>query len=179
MRDKVKPYACDIWNSKIMDPDTNLIDVTAQEVVLTLLPRTVGKFTRYGLVVNKLRYHCDGYKEAYLKGGKCTVSYNPDDAGKVWLQTEDGTYDEFKLIEAKYNGMTFSQVSEQKLGVNNLVRKEQGASLQAKIDLLSFIETAAEQKDKPADANIKGIRDNRKAEKHRSHEDIGGVLKDG
>ena len=48
----------------------NLIGVTAQELTLTLLPRTTGKFSRYGLKVNKMRYHCDGYTERCLKGGK-------------------------------------------------------------------------------------------------------------
>ena len=37
-------------------------------LVLTLLPRTEGKFSRFGLKVNKLRYHNEGYTEEYLKG---------------------------------------------------------------------------------------------------------------
>lgn len=66
IREQVRPYACDIWNWKVQEPGTNLISASEKEIVLTLLPRTEGKFTRYGLMVNKLRYHRDGYKEEYL-----------------------------------------------------------------------------------------------------------------
>ena len=67
--EQVRPYACDIWNWKVQEPGTNLIAGTEKEIVLTLLPRTEGKFSGYGLIVNKLRYHRDGYKEEYLRGG--------------------------------------------------------------------------------------------------------------
>ena len=67
--EQVRPYACDIWNWKVQEPGTNLIAATEKEIVLTLLPRTEGKFSRYGLIVNKLRCHRDGYKEEYLRGG--------------------------------------------------------------------------------------------------------------
>ena len=93
---KIRPYACDIWAYKVQQPGTNLISVTEKEIALSLLPRTEGKFTRYGLMVNKLRYHRDGYKEAYLKGGICVVSYNPDDVSSVWVRTDECSYEEFK-----------------------------------------------------------------------------------
>lgn len=38
------------------------------------------------LMVNKLRYHRDGYKEEYLRGGSCVVAYNPDDVSHIWLE---------------------------------------------------------------------------------------------
>ena len=52
----VKPYANCIWNYSISQEGANLIDVDYKSLVLTLLPRTTGKFSRFGLKVNKLRY---------------------------------------------------------------------------------------------------------------------------
>ena len=53
--DGVLPYANTIWNWKKDEAGANLIDVSAKDLVLTLLPRTNGKFTRYGLKANRLR----------------------------------------------------------------------------------------------------------------------------
>ena len=174
---QVRPYACDIWNWKLQEPGTNLIAATEREIVLTLLPRTEGKFTRYGLMVNKLRYHRDGYKEKYLRGGKCTVSYNPDDVSHVWLRNDNG-YEEFQIIETMYTGKTLEQVTEIKRGQEAIVRNEAEEALQAKIRLMSFIETAAEQKTPPEKVSIKGIRDKRQSEKRKNHKNI-EVIKNG
>lgn len=84
IQNQIRPYACDIWNWKLKELGTNLIFTSEKEIVVTLLPRTEGKFTRFGLMVNKLRYHRDGYKEEYLRGRKCTVAYNPDDVSHIW-----------------------------------------------------------------------------------------------
>ena len=178
IKSQVRPYACDIWNYKINEPGTNLIVAEEKEIVLTLLPRTEAKFSRYGLMVNKLRYHRDGYKEDYLRGGKCIVAYNPDDVSCIWLKTETG-FEEFQLIESMYLGKTVSQVTEMKQNQEALVKNEAEEALQAKIHLMAFIETAAGQKQAPEHAVIKGIRDNRKTEKQKKHKDIGRVLADG
>ena len=179
LRLQVKPYACNIWEYKVQEAGTNLIDVTANEIVLTLLPRTEGKFTRHGLMVNKLRYHRDGYKEEYLKGGKCIVTYNPDDVTKVWLKTVEGRFEEFHVIETAYNGQTLEKVTDTRKKKRSLVKNESKDALQAKIHLLSFIETAVEQKNPPTNADIKGIRQNRQAERRRTHKDVGKVVADG
>ena len=71
--------------------------------MLTLLPRTTGRFSRSGLKVNKLRYHREGYTEQYLSGGDVTVAYNPEDVSSVWV-LEDGAYTEFTIIESRYQG---------------------------------------------------------------------------
>lgn len=129
---RIKPYACDIWNYKLSEPGANLIRATEAEIVLTLLPRTEGKFTRFGLMVNKLRYHKAGYKEAYLKGGACTVAYNPDDVSFVWLKTKMG-FDEFKLIDSRHLGKTLEQVAKLELEQEALIKNEAEEALQAKI----------------------------------------------
>ena len=55
IRAQVRPYACDLWAHKLTEPGTNLISAAEKDIVLTLLPRTEGRFTRYGLKANRLR----------------------------------------------------------------------------------------------------------------------------
>ena len=55
---QVKPYASQIWNWGKSQIGANLIEIGKRELMLTLLPRTTGKFSRSELKVNKLRYHC-------------------------------------------------------------------------------------------------------------------------
>ena len=176
LQEKVRPYACDIWSWKVHEPGTDLIAASEKEIVLTLLPRTEGKFTRYGLMVNKLRYHRDGYKDHYLKGGDCTVAFNPDDVSHVWLKTDAG-YEEFKLIETMHTGKTLAQVSEMKKSQEALVRNEAEAALQAKIQLMAFIENAAAQSTPSEKTSIKGIREKRQTERRRKHKNIEEVIR--
>lgn len=178
IQEQVRPYACDIWNWKVQEPGTNLIEATEKEIVLALLPRTEGKFTRYGLMVNKLRYHRNGYKEEYLRGGCCVVVYNPDDVSHTWLRTDNG-YEEFQIIETMYTGKSLEQVSEIKKGQEAIVRNEAEEALRAKISLMSFIETAVEQNTPPEKVNIKGIRDKRQSEKRKKHKNIEEAIKNG
>ena len=70
LREGIKPYASAVWNHRLNEPSTILIPVSEQILSLILLPRTEGKFTRFGLRVNKLRYHCEGFTEKYLAGGE-------------------------------------------------------------------------------------------------------------
>jgi len=175
---QVRPYACDIWSWKVQEPGANLIVVSEKEIVLTLLPRTEGKFTRYGLMVNKLRYHRDGYKEEYLKGGKCIVAYNPDDVSHIWLRTNNG-YEEFQIIETMYTGKSLEQVSEIKKSQEVIVRNEAEEVLRAKIRLMNFIEAAVEQNTPPEKVSIKGIRDKRQSEKRKKHKNIEEVIGNG
>lgn len=172
---QVHPYACDIWNWKVQEPGTNQITVAKKEIILTLLPRTEGRFTRYGLMVNRIRYHRDGYKEKYLKGGKSTVAYNPDDVSHVWLRTDDG-YEEFQVIESMYAGRTLEEVSETKQKQDTLVKNEAEEELQARIRLMTFIETAVNESTPPADASIRGIREKRQSERRKQHRNIEEVI---
>lgn len=178
IKKQIRPYSCEIWNWKVQEPGTNLITATDKEIILTLLPRTEGTFTRYGLMVNKLRYHREGYKEAYLKGGKCTAVYNPDDVSHVWLRTEDG-FEEFQIIETMYEGKTVAQVVEIKQSQESIVKNEAEKALQAKIDLMRFIETAAKKNDRPVEANIKGISEQRQSEKRKQHKNIERMIDNG
>lgn len=57
---QVEPYASQIWNWGKSQIGANLIGIGKRELMLTLLPRTTGKFSRSELKMNKLRYHCEG-----------------------------------------------------------------------------------------------------------------------
>lgn len=177
LENKVPPYPCDVWNWKKKEAGANLITVSKRELVLTLLPRTTGKFTRFGLKVNKLRYYADGYNELFLQGGSMVVAYNPDDCSKVWVREKDGIFVEFELIEARFAEMAIGEVQEIHRQQKQLVNDSLQENYQAKIELMNFIETVA-TKDSPNDVQINGSRSARKSARKKTHKDIGGMLND-
>ena len=81
----IKPYANEIWNYGCGQDGCNLITVDKEQLILTLLPRTEGRFTRFGLSVNGMHYHNKLFREQYLNGKECTVAYNPDNVCQIWL----------------------------------------------------------------------------------------------
>ena len=176
LESNVKPYANEIWNWKVEnDIGTNLISVSNKDMVLTLLPRTKGTFTKYGLKVNRLRYHAEGYKERYLQGGDVIVAYNPDNCNKVWLIEKDGSFIEFSLIESRFEDMSLDNVQEIQRKQKELMKDTIRDNYQAKIELMSFIESVA-SKSKSTDVQMKDIRAARKSATRKQHKDIGGVI---
>lgn len=139
----IEPFASCIFRYGQSLPGANLINVTQEELRLTLLPRTVGKFSRKGLIVNKLRYRADGYTEEYLNGGECTVAYDPEDVSTVWL-LRDGAYEPFDLIEKAYSGKTEAEVAEIKTAKRDHSRQFQKEKLAAQLQLASEIQTIAQ-----------------------------------
>lgn len=138
------PFANQIWNWKISNQETNLIEVSKKETSLTLLPRTVGKFTRRGLKLNGLRYYADGYKEQFLRGGDIIVSYNPENCNHVWIKEKNGSFVEFNLIEKRFSNMSLEEIQDIQCQQKQLVQKAVRDQYQSKIDLMNFIETVAE-----------------------------------
>ena len=176
LENDVKPYANEIWNWKVEnDIGTNLISVSSKDLMLTLLPRTNGKFTKYGLKVNRLRYHAEGYKEKYLQGGDVIVAYNPDNCNKVWVKEKDGSFVEFSLIESRFEDMSLDSVQEIQQKQKELMKDTMRDNYQSKIELMSFIESVA-SKPKSTDVQIKDTRVARKSATRKQHKDIGGVI---
>ena len=176
LENDVKPYANEIWNWKVEnDIGTNLISVSSKDLVLTLLPRTSGKFTKYGLKVNRLRYHAEGYKEKYLQGGDVIVAYNPDNCNKVWLKEKDGSFVEFSLIESRFEDMSLDSVQDIQQKQKEIMKDTMRDNYQAKIELMSFIESIA-SKSKSSDVQIKDTRAARKSATRKQHKNIGGVI---
>lgn len=172
----VLPYANTIWNWKKNETGTNLIDVSVRDLVLTLLPRTDGRFTRYGLKVNRLRYYADGYKEQFLQGGAAVVACNPDNCNKVWLREKDGSFVEFSLIESRFADMSLEAVQSIQRQQKQLVQDALRDNYQAKIELMSFIETVSATATPTDNVQIKGSRSVRKSATKQHHKDIGGVM---
>lgn len=167
---EIKPYANCLWEyGKTLD-GANLISVSAEQVVLTLLPRTVGKFTRFGLKVNKMRYHHVNYVEKYLQGSEVTVAYNPDDVTYVWV-IENGAYIRFDLIESRFKGKELEEVTDMKKRQRKLVKDEEVARTQAEIRLATHIEAISKNAVKSDKVNIKGVRETRKREQSKQHVD--------
>ena len=144
----------------------NLIDVEPQALRQTMLPRALGKFGRHGLTVNKLRYHCEGYTEQYLKGGEVVVSYDPDDVSCVWV-VEQGEYTRFDLIPSRYKGKTLTDVGEMQTAQRDLMKTEETSQIQAEIDLARHIQTIANNALHTSATGIKNIRATRNVEKQR------------
>lgn len=173
----IKPYANVIFEHGKQQRGANLLSVNKKELIYTLLPRTQGKFTRFGLKTNNLRYKHDDFTEQYLKGGTVTVAYNPEDVSVVWV-IDKGTYIPFQLIETRFCGQGLTEVEQQKLEVKELVKREASYNLQAQIDLAEDIQVIAIETVKHADTNIKGIRKARRVERDRTHIDyakVGGL----
>ena len=168
--DGVKPYASSIfaWGKEQMG--ANLISVTPQRLIQTLLPRTTGTFTRKGLRVNGLRYKHDDFTESYLSGGEVTVAYNPEDVTEIWL-LDDGQYVPFTLIESRFSGKTLAVVQTIQKARKQTVHAATADNLQAQIDLAEHIQVIA-SKGKQTDVGIKNIRSTRKREQARTHIDF-------
>lgn len=170
----VQPNASAIWNWNMTQPGANLISVDRERLMLTLLPRTTGTFTRHGLKVNQMRYAHDGYTEAYLSGGTVTVAYNPDDVSCVWL-IENGSYTRFDLIENRFAGKRLTTVQAMQTAQKAIIKDSVQDNLQAKIDLADHICTIASATGSTGKTQIKSVRENRKREQRRSHVDYAKV----
>ena len=165
---QVKPYASQIWNWGKSQIGANLIEIGKRELMLTLLPRTTGKFSRSGLKVNKLRYHCEGYTEQYLSGGDVTVAYNPENVTSVWV-LEDGTYTEFTVIESRFEGKDLTAVQELQTSQRDIAKGAARDNLQAQINLAQHIEAIAGSGAGRGDVHMKNIRSTRRREQTKNH----------
>ncbi len=167
---QVKPYASEIWNYDKANNGIRLIPVSAEKLILTLLPRTTGKFGRNGLRVNGIRYKHDGYTEQYLKGETAIAAYNPEDVSFVWL-IENGVYIPFTLVENRFRGKKMEEVSEMLGKQKALVKASVPLSTQAKIDLANHIQAVADTASRSGDTDRKHIRQTRRREQRKTHRD--------
>ena len=79
------------------------------------------------------------------------------------------------MIENRFSGMSLDTAMNAKKQQRLLVKDAIRDSYQAKINLMSFVETVASS-NIVGDVKIKGTRNTRTMEKKRRHKDIGGVL---
>ena len=166
----IKPHANCIWNFSKNQIGANLIEVTPKKLMLTLLPRTEGTFSRFGLKVNKLRYTNEGYTEHFLKGDTVTVAYNPEDVSFVWI-IENGDYVQFNLIETRFTGKSIDEVNSLVKSQKDMVYDAKSEINQAKISLAGHIEAIANNSSNVLDVKFNNIRNNRKREQRKKHVD--------
>lgn len=138
----VKPYASLLWQWGKNSLGANLISVDKETLNLCLLPRTKGKFTRRGLVVNKVRYKAEGFTERYLQGGDCVVAYDPKDASAIWL-VEKGSYTPFTIILSEFEGLSVGEIDALQSKKKALVKGEEDNNTKARIALMKSIEEIA------------------------------------
>lgn len=168
----IKPYANEIWNYGCGQDGCSLINVCREQLILTLLPRATGRFTRFGLSVNGMHYHNINFREQYLNGKECLVAYNPDNVCQIWL-IENGSYIPFDLIESRYREKNLTGVQEMKQRQRDLVRQEAENRTQAEIDLAGHISAIAGASGEQAKPSVKNIRANREKEQRKLHKDLG------
>ncbi len=168
----IKPYANEIWNYGCGQDGCCLIRVCREQLILTLLPRTKGKFTRHGLSVNGMHYHNINFREQYLNGKECIVSYNPDNVCHIWM-IENGSYIPFDLIESRYREKNLTGVQEMKRRQRDLIRQEAENRTQAELDLAGHISAIAGASGEQAKPSVKNIRANREKEQRKLHKDLG------
>ena len=167
---EIKPYSNCIWKYGMehLRGCNVLQDITKEQIILTLLPRTDGNFSRFGLKVNGLRYFCKGFFERCLKGGKVTVAYDRTDVSCVWLY-EEGEYTRFDLIESRYQGKDIEAVLDMKERPKEIINREQQQSIQSEIDLASHIQAIKHNAVTETSPDVKNIRETREEERKRRH----------
>ena len=170
IQNQIQPFASSIWEWGKSQSGANLISVSKEQIILTLLPRTTGTFSRSGLKVNKMRYKHENFTEKYLAGGEVTVAYNPDDVTAVWL-IDNGSYIRFDLIESRYKGKELLDVETMQREQKELVKAAATDNIQAQINLAQSIEIIAASAKSPDKVNIKAIRNTRQREQTKNHRD--------
>lgn len=166
----ISPYANTIWIYGKQQNAANLIKVSAEHLMKVLMPRTMGRFARNGLLVNGLRYHCEGFVEEYLTGGKALVCYNPEDVSYVYLVEKN--YCKFNLIDSRFLSKSLYEVTEFKHQQRNLAKSCAEENLQAKVDFVRHIEAISAGKKPSSNANIKDMNQTKKIERSLAHKDF-------
>ena len=101
---------------------------------------------------------------------------SPDNCNKVWVREKDGSFVEFSLIENRFSDMSLDAVQDMQRKQKQLVQDTARDNYQAKIELMSFIETVSAKVNPTDDVQIKDSRSVRKSAKKQRHKDIGGVI---
>lgn len=168
LENRIQPYANNIFQYGLSLDGVNLIDINKEQIELTLMPRTTGKFTRTGLIVNNVRYKNKNFSEQYLSNKEVSVAYNPDDSGYVWLIDNGGEYIKFELIESRFQNKNFKEIEEMKSIKKDIIRSVASEDLQARIGLGVYIETIANNSNR-SNSNLQDIGNNKIKEKQKIH----------
>lgn len=162
--DGVKPFSNEIWNHSLKHPGANLIEVSKEQLTLTMFPRGNGTFTRRGLVFKNLRYVANGFTERFLVGGECVVAYDPNQTSHIWLY-ENGEYTKFALIDKRFDNISFQEAKEQVHEEKAFTKTFEEECMQARIALVKDIETIANVHPKKQGVDASDVRATRRKER--------------
>ena len=138
-KEYLKPYRNELFMNSYSTYPNTFIRVSNEVIRLTMLARTKGLFTRFGLKVGGLTYRAYGFVNDFLESKKEEmVSYDPNDVSKVWLIRDK--YYEFVLIDNYFNGKSLEEVSETKQLSNTNRKKFLDESIYSEIQLGKDIE---------------------------------------
>ena len=173
LKAQIQPYPNSIFGWGKEQQGCNLIPVKPKELILALLPRSKGKFTRRGLLVMGLRYDSKekDFTEKYLGGGEAVIAYNPESADTVYL-LENGDYIKFNLIESRFSGKSFGEIKHMMDAQKAIIDGAVHENLQGRIDLASHIEKIVGGKAKNEDVNLKEVRKTRRRAVKERHRDF-------
>lgn len=162
----MQPFSNRIWNASLGKAGANMIAVSKEQLQLTMLPRSKARFSRKGLVFNKLRYHSDGYTEQYLRGDDCFVAYNPSNTSQIWL-LEEGDFIAFSLIDSRYDNQSFEEANNRISKQRSFLNSFNDESTQAQITLINDIQSIAENHALYTEADLHSVRRTRSREKNK------------
>lgn len=167
----IYPFPSTLWNSQKEIFKDNFIKIDSNLLSLTLLPRGDGRFTKKGLIFNKIRYRNDLFKEEFLIGGDISVSYNPDDASYVFVR-RDGKFHKFELVSSVYKNLSFDEIDKLLCEQGKIVNEAKEIALLEKLKLSNQIELVTSQVDISGKANIRDIKITRKKEQRKNHKRV-------
>lgn len=159
---KCKPFAKDIFYYSLSLSPNAFIKVSNEELEKIMLPRTNGKFTRKGLIVNGLRYRALGYVDSFLKGGKAMVAYNPFNVSYVFL-IDEGNYVKFDLIERFFDNKTIEEVQSIKKQKKEIINQYKEEALQSEMNMGAAIDSFIQNKPTTI-VNTKNVKEHRNNE---------------
>jgi len=169
----VKPYANEVYQFAKSHGEATLIETTAEQIQLVLLPRVQGMYCRDGLHVNSLRYVNPNHKEHYLNGGRCTVLFDPDNVSFVWVKEADD-YIKCTIIDKEFDGASLAAVGTIKARQAKLCEAEREQNIQAKIELIDSIMHVVVDKDSHGRTKVNGIKSNRQKSIVQHHQRLVG-----
>ena len=110
-KEYLKPYSNELFIDGYNELPNTFIFGSDELIRLTMLPRTKGRMTRFGLKVGKLYYRCYGFVNDFIESKKEEiVVYDPNNVGNVWLIRD--SYIEFTLIDKYFDGKCLQEVDQ-------------------------------------------------------------------
>ena len=198
LTNNVLPYANAIFSYGLSLNTANMLSIDKRTLLLTLLPRTIGRFDRTGLIVNKMRYKNSNeadnslFAENYLSGGKVMVAYDPDNVSYVWLLLNNNhcianvrnkfglheKYVEFSLIELRFADKSLESVQDLQEKQKSMIQSFENSDLQGTVDLRNQILIELSHVSKPNGKMSSADIDNASEIKVREQKETHSVIKE-